>query len=111
MLRRDYVDDGFGGGTEADVDRLMGEVVDQEGGLAFKGTVPAIMAMGNFTIKYMIRSGEARPEVLEQYGGKVLGTPWNPAEDTMALKFQVNLSARRQKVYQGEPLTIYIQFL
>ena len=26
MILRGYVDDGFGGGTEADVERIMGEV-------------------------------------------------------------------------------------
>ena len=31
MIRRDYVDDGFGGGTNEDVQRLMGEVVLEYG--------------------------------------------------------------------------------
>ena len=32
-----------------------------------------IMAHGGFNIKYMIRDGEERPEVLNQFGGAVLG--------------------------------------
>ena len=47
MVKRDYVDDGFGGGTEDDVRRIMGEVTvknpEGEDEIQFRGTVPAIM--------------------------------------------------------------------
>ena len=35
MIKRDYVDDGFGGGSEEDVDRLMGEVEDEDWNISF----------------------------------------------------------------------------
>ena len=65
MSEKDYVDDGFGGGTEEDVVRLMGEKKNPRGEIAFEETVPTIMAKGGFYIKYMVRDGEDRPEVLE----------------------------------------------
>ena len=35
MIKRDYVDDWLGGGSEEDVDRLMGEVEDEDGNISF----------------------------------------------------------------------------
>ena len=35
MIKRDYVDDGFCGGSEEDVVRLMGEVEDEDGNISF----------------------------------------------------------------------------
>ena len=54
----DYVDNGFGGGSNEDVVRLMGEKIDPRGEITFQGTVPTIMAKGSFNIKYMVRDGE-----------------------------------------------------
>ena len=101
MIERDYVDDGNGGGTDADVRRLMGEELDDDGKIVFRGTVPTIMARGGFTIKYMIRDGEDRQEVLDNFGGAVLGIPWDTATDTIRMRFMVNLTPKVQKVRQG----------
>ena len=43
MIKRDYVDDGFGGGNDDDVRRLMGEVEKDDGTLEYRGTVAQIM--------------------------------------------------------------------
>ena len=86
MILRGYVDDGFGGGTEADVERITGEVsVESQDPtkseeIQFHGTVPRIMKAGGFNTKYMIRDGETRPELLEKYGGQVLGLSWNTGQ-------------------------------
>ena len=58
MIEHDYVDDGFGGGSNDDIVRLMGEKIDPSGEITFQGTVPTIMAKGSFNIKYMVRDGE-----------------------------------------------------
>ena len=39
------------------------------------GTVAKIMSQGGFRVKYMVRNGENMPEILELYGGSVLGYP------------------------------------
>ena len=98
MIKRDYIDDGFGGGSEEDVDRLMGEVEDEDGKISFRGTVSQIMSQGNFRIKVMVRSGESRPAVLKDYGGTILGIPWETKEDKIKMKFEVNLSQKVQKI-------------
>ena len=105
MIKRDYVDDGFGGGTEATVDRLMGETII-DGEVVCTGTVPQIMICGGFHIKYMIRDGETRPEVLEHYSGSVLGVPWDTAKDVIQMELEVNLSPKEQKQRTGEPVTV-----
>ena len=48
---------------------------------SYSGTVAKIMSLGGFKVKYMIRNGENMPEILELYGGSVLGLPWDTAED------------------------------
>ena len=62
------------------------------------------MSLGGFEIKYMIRNGEKRPEILELYGGSVLGLPWDTGEDMIRLSMNVNLSPKKQGVRTGESL-------
>ena len=50
----------------------------------------------------MVRNGEHRPEILELFGGSVLGLPWDTAKDTIVIKMVVNLSARKQGVRIGK---------
>ena len=104
MIKRDYIDDGFGGGSEEDVDRLMGEVEDEDGNISFRGTVSQIMNQGNFRIKVMVRSGESRLAVLKDYGGTILGIPWETKEDKIKMKFEVNLSQKVQKILTSPAL-------
>ena len=102
LIEKDYVDDGFGGGPDKDVVRLMGEKIDPRGEITFEGTVPTIMARGGFYIKYMVRDGEDRPKVLEQFGGAILGIPWHTRTDTICMKLEVNLSMKVWKIRQGQ---------
>ena len=50
----------------------------------------------------MVVTGECDPEVLEQFGGKVLGHIWHPQTDKLEFKLKVNLSGCNQK---GERLS------
>ena len=111
MILRGYVDDGFGGGTEADVDRITGEVSvesqdpTQGEEIQFHGTVPRIMKAGGFTTKYMIRDGETRPELLEKFGGQVLGLRWNTGPDQIVMQTRINVSAKVKGARTGPDLT------
>ena len=111
MILRDYVDDGFGGGEDTDVDRLMGEQVvkseDPTEGevITFHGTVPRIMAAGGFKIKYMIRDGETRPALMDKHGGLVLGLKWNTAEDQIVMRTTINVSPKVKGARSGPDLT------
>ena len=62
------------------------------------------MGRGGFKVKYMIRNGENRPEILDLCGGSVLGLPWDTREDVIRLTMDVNLSAKKQGVQTGESL-------
>ena len=105
MIEKDYVVDGFGGGTDKDVVRLMGKKKDPRGEIMFEGTVPTIMARGGFYIKYMVRDGEDQPKVLEQFGGAILGIPWHTRTNIICMKLEVNLSKTVQKIRQGQSVT------
>ena len=70
----------------------------------YTGTVAKIMSLGGFKIKYMIRNGEKRPELLELYGGSVLGLPWDASKDVICLSMNVNLSNKKQGIRSGECL-------
>ena len=62
MIKDGYSDDGVAGGEDEDVDRMMGERVDPTTGESiYEGTVPKIVGLGGFKIKYMVRSGKNRP--------------------------------------------------
>ena len=70
----------------------------------YSGTVTQIMSRGGFKVKYMVCNGEDRPEILELFGGSVLGLPWDTAKDAIVIKMVVNLSARKQGVRTGHDL-------
>ena len=105
MIAGDYVDDGFGRGTAEDVARLMGEWVAKDGTISYHGLVPAIMALGGFQVKYMVKDREVRQEVLDQFGGQVLGIPWDMSQDVIRMRMKVNLSPRSQKIHMGENIS------
>ena len=66
--------------------------------------VAQIMEQGSFCIKYMIRDKEARPKVLEKFGGSVLGIPWDTARDVISMKPVVNLSRKVLRIWDGPAL-------
>ena len=115
------MDDGLGGGEEEIVKKLIGDEsfgpgpLEETGGVLtghstaaslspsmpkYTGTVAKIMSLGGFKIKYMIRNGEKRPELLELYGGSVLGLPWDASLDVICLSMNVNLSNKFKLVLQ-----------
>ena len=94
MIKQGYVDDGIGGGSKEDVDRLMGEETWREGKPTYSGTVAEILQGGGFKVKVMVRNGETRPEVAELLGSGVLGLPWKPQQDTIVMHLGVNLSPK-----------------
>ena len=105
MIKQGYVDDGIGGGSKEDVDRLIGEETWREGKPTYSGTVAEILQGGGFKMKVMVRDGEQRPEVTELLGGGVLGLPWKPDQDTIEMHFGVNLSAKVRGDRVGPELT------
>ena len=78
-----YVDDGCTGGTEEEVQRMIGNVtVKDDGSLVYDGTIQQILGECGFTIKMMVRSGDSNtPEALIKMGDGLLGHRWEPKLD------------------------------
>merc|ERR1711867_115402 len=107
MIKKGYSDDGVTGGTKQDVTRLMGERYDADKDeFVYEGTIAQIVKGGGFRIKFMISSGEARPRILEEFNGYVLGLPWEPGSNLISMHMGVNLSAKKQKVCLGDEITL-----
>ena len=107
MISQSYVDDGSGGGSEAMVNKLIGEEKVVDGVMQYTGTVAQILDLVGFRCKVMVRSGESRPEIINKLGGGVLGIPWDPTADNLMLKMEVNLNPKKDKVHLGPALTEY----
>ena len=100
LLRRAmYVDDLCGGGTTDQVERFRGVYKDGK----FTGTLPKILDMVGLQAKVILTSGEKNSEILEKYGGKVLGHGWDPTRDVISFEVPVNLSKRNRKGERLEP--------
>ena len=54
----------------------------------------------------MVSSMENRPQILKKFNGYVLGLPWKPEDDLIAMHMGVNLSTKKQKVRLGEEITL-----
>ena len=54
----------------------------------------------------MMSSGQTRPRILKKFNGYVLGLPWKPEDDHIAMHMGVNLSTKKQKVRLGEEITL-----
>ena len=105
MIKQGYVDDGLGGGSQATVDRLVGEETWEDGKPKYSGTVQQILGRGSFGLKVMVRSGEQRKEVLDLLGGGMLGLPWDAGKDKIRLHMGVNISPKKGGVRMGPELT------
>ena len=107
MIKKIYVDDGAGGGEEEVVEKLIGEEsIDENGKCSYTGTVSQIFARGGFPVKVMIRSGESRPEIIQQLGGGgVLGVGWMPESDRLKFNLKVNLSEKKGKLRTEPDIT------
>ena len=84
-----YVDDLATGGSKSEVSRFQGnELSDHQ----FDGTIPNILSKGSFQLKVMVSSGETDSNKISKLGGKVLGIPWDPTLDKIAIQFPVYLT-------------------
>ena len=73
----------------------------------YTGTIPRVLAMGGFTAKAIIASGECDEEEEKALGGKFLGLPYKPREDVISMKIRTTIRAKQQRVQRGKP-TSYI---
>ena len=89
ILKDFYVDDGCTGGTEEQVQKLMGDcIVHDDGRLEYTGTIPQVLLIGGFRPKAMISSSNPHPQSLVHLG-PVLGHNWDPSEDTLTFQYSI----------------------
>ena len=89
-----YVDDNVGGGTEAEVKRMMG--VRQPDG-SYSGTMSQILDLGKLKAKVFVATGEVDESVKGLISNKVLGYHWNASDDMMGVTFPIYLTNKRKK--------------
>ena len=77
-----YVDDFASGGTATQVERFVGEEIDN---MQHTGTMPTILSKGSLRLKVIVMSGESNERKIIKLGSAVLGIPYNPTDDTIAI--------------------------
>ena len=100
-----YVDDGVTGGTQAQVDRFIGE---KSADGSFSGTISQILGKGGFKLKAIVRSGETDEQQMVKMGGTVFGYLWDPrkGKDELSVRFPVKLSRKKRSVRCEPNLTL-----
>ena len=94
LVQDTYVDDGSTGGSQLDVDRMMGTFNPSLG--QFIGTIPSMSAKVGLKLKTMVRSGSMDTAAIQQLDSGVLGYKWDPMLDLMSVKVKFNTSKRRK---------------
>ena len=92
-----YVDDGFAGGSEEDVRRMVGDLKEDGG---YDGTVSRILETCGLKVKFMAVTGDDTPGAADPLNGKILGLEYKLAEDkfTFGISMKFNLRGKfRQK--------------
>ena len=93
LLRDSYVDDLHTGGSQADVNRMMGKwdiTSDQ-----FTGTIPRFLGNVGLSLKTLVQSGSTDVEANAKLSGCALGYLWEPSTDLMGVKIKFNHSKKR----------------
>ena len=98
-----YVDDGFSGGSNADIDRMVGKKLESG---RYDGTLSKILAIGGWEVKEFVVEGDMEQSDDNLLNNSVFGYKWNPKTKYMSLKFNINLSKKRRGVRVSPDLTV-----
>ena len=101
-----YVDDNLSGGTEEEVNEMIGETRMVEGKYCYTGFVSRILKLVGLIPKVIVRSGCKDAGAIEKLGGRVLGHIWRPKLDQIIFKLEVNLHEKIRGVVTGPSLTL-----
>ena len=95
LIQDTYVDDGATGGSEEEVQRMVGKM-DENGN--YDGTLSKILALGGFKVKQFIIEGDMHQKEKNLLNNKVFGYGWNAKTGQMSLNFPINLSKKKKKI-------------
>ena len=88
-LKRDnYVDDIHSGGSQKDVDRMMG-IRDSKSG-QYTRTIPKLLDNMGLSLKTLVQSGSTDFESNAKLSGNALWHLWEPSTDIMGVKLKFN---------------------
>ena len=106
-IEASYVDDSCTGGTDEELDKMVGNVTKLDNGdIEYDGTLSQIYGRLGVGIKCIVRSGERDPDIAKRLGGKFLGHRWDPTEDLITFNLTVNLHGKKNGVKMGPDLTV-----
>ena len=95
LIEDSYVDDGFSGGTEEEISRMVGSQ-DKLGN--YNGTLSQILALGGYQVKEFVIEGDLQQSEENLLGNSVFGYSWNPKGENMKLVISLNLSKKKRSV-------------
>ncbi len=64
---------------------------------SYTGTMPQILAKGNFKVKFMVHGGHCTKEEADSLDGKVLGLPYDATVDHLQFSCSVKFQVRGMK--------------
>ena len=99
-----FVNDITSGGSDDQVARFKGN--EDPITLECDGTMPQMLAGASWRLKAVALSGEKDGAALEKLSGSVLEHRYSTEEDTLAVKFKVNISRRKRRKPTGPDLTV-----
>ena len=103
LIEDSYVDDGFSGGNDDDIKRMVGKQ-DEENN--YDGTLSQILALGGYKIKEFVVEGDTSQSDNNLLGNTVFGYNWNPKGTVMKLVISLNLSKKKRSVRTLPALTV-----
>ena len=93
LIEDTYVDDGFTGGEDEDVKRMVGNK-DADGN--FDGTISRILNLGGYSVKDFVVEGDMEQSDHNLLNNTVFGYGWNPKTGMMKMPISLNMSKKRR---------------
>ena len=90
-----YVNDQVCGGTTHEIDKMVGEVEENNNEFTYSRTISQVFAQVGLKPKVIVRLGKTNQKFIDKLGGAVLGYPWDPSLDELTIELKVNVSRRK----------------
>ena len=103
IIQDSYVDDCASGGSPSSVERMIGNLnTDGE----YSGTIARILGQGGFSVKEFVILGDKSQAEENLLGNTVFGYSLDPKDETLSIKFAINLSKKKRNIRTGPDLSV-----